>query len=473
VISGEYGVVGAVVSVARDAGGARVIRRLNMPQESFSRFAYFTDSEGGNIVFGGGDQIQGPLHSNDVIKISDTEATFLGPVSTARYIEGKQYGTFRSGYTEYAPKIPLPQMADLMKLKAQAIAGGTYFEGDFKGSAGRATTRIEFIAHDVEGDGRLEGFIRVYQSDDADWVMAAVPENNMRYSRNCGHWHINSSGADFVSARDHGTQGSDNWMASLSSSTTACYLGGAEELNDGQFRANDALGSWRMWTGPVSPQLNRPDASYLFPITRELNPDFKGVIFVDGNVAVSGNLRGRVTVAATGNIVIAHDIRYTVDPSQGTCDDLLGLVAGGNVVVAYTPMNSPWRRGSGQAYFWYDPTPEGVYIDGFILTLNTFTVQDYDRGPDDETQCDGSRSGRGCLFLTGGVIQKTRGPVGQQAGKNALTGYVKRYSYDKCGATEPPPYFPTTGRFSRGTYYEVNPTGFDPVEYFNMLRAGT
>ena len=476
VISGEYGVVGAVVSVARDAGGARVIRRLNMPQESFSRFAYFTDSEGGNIVFGGGDQIQGPLHSNDVIKISNTKATFLGPVSTARYIEGKQYGTFRSGYTEYAPKIPLPEMADLMKLKAQAIAGGTYFKGDFTGSDGRATTRIEFIAHDVEGDGRLEGFIRVYQSDDADWVMAAVPENNMRYSRNCGHWHKNQQTNDstFVAARDHGNQGSgDNWRASLSTSNSRCFLGGSEELFTWQFRPNDGLGSWLPWTGPVHPLLYaRQDAAYLFPITRELNPDFKGVIFVDGDVAVSGNVRGRVTVAATGDIIIADDIRYTINPALGTCDDLLGLVAGGDIVVAYTPMNSPWRRASNQAYFAYDDSPKGVYIDGFILTLNTFTVEDYDRGPDNETECDGSRSGRGCLFLTGGIIQKTRGPVGQQAGKNALTGYVKRYSYDKCGATEPPPYFPTTGRFSRGTYYEVNPTGFDPVEYFNMLRAG-
>ncbi|MFS8638123.1 MAG: hypothetical protein FWJ74_08545 [Gemmatimonadota bacterium] len=475
VISGEYGVVGAVVSVARDAGGARVIRRLNMPQESFSRFAYFTDSEGGNIVFGGGDQIQGPLHSNDVIKISDTKATFLGPVSTARNIEGKQYGTFRSGYTEYAPKIPLPEPADLAKLKAQAIAGGTFFQGDRNAPSGQATTRIEFIAHDVEGDGRQEGFIRVYRSQRADWVVAGDPENNLRNSRNCGHWHIDNQNnvRTFVAARDHGDKGSDDWHASVTNSTRACYLGGADELNSGQFRPNDALGSWLMWTGPVSPQLNRPDASYLFPITRELNPDFKGVIFVDGDVAVSGNVRGRVTVAATGNIIIADDIRYTISPALGTCDDLLGLVAGGSVIVAYTPINSPWRRGSGQAYFAYDDTDEGVYIDGFILTLNTFTVQNYDRGPTSETQCDGTRSGRGCLFVTGGIIQKTRGAVGQQSGKNALTGYVKRYSYDSCGATEPPPYFPTTGRFSRGTYYEVNPTGFDPVEYFKMLRAGT
>src|SRR5690606_17269075 len=103
--------------------------------------------------------------------------------------------------------------------------------------------------------------------------------------------------------------------------------------------------------------------------------------------------------------------------------------------------------------------------------LNTFTVQNYNTGPIREIRCDGSTSGRGCLYLTGGIIQQTRGAVGQQQ-SGGISGYVKRYSYDKCGALQPPPYFPTTGRFSRGTYYEVDPNGFDPVEYFKRLRAG-
>ncbi|HSH46604.1 MAG TPA: hypothetical protein VK966_12240, partial [Longimicrobiales bacterium] len=55
VVSGEYGVVGAVVSVARDGGGGAAIRRMNVPQESFARFAYFTDQEPSTIGFGGGD----------------------------------------------------------------------------------------------------------------------------------------------------------------------------------------------------------------------------------------------------------------------------------------------------------------------------------------------------------------------------------------------------------------------------------
>ena len=36
-------------------------------------------------------------------------------------------------------------------------------------------------------------------------------------------------------------------------------------------------------------------------------------------------------------------------------------------------------------------------------------------------------------------------------------GYVKRYSYDRCAVVNPPPYFPTTGRFLDNRYYELDP----------------
>ena len=48
-------------------------------------------------------------------------------------------------------------------------------------------------------------------------------------------------------------------------------------------------------------------------------------------------------------------------------------------------------------------------------------------------------------------------------------GYVKRYAYDVCGQTDPPPYFPTTGHFVRGHFYEVEPTGFNIATYWPLL----
>ncbi len=36
-------------------------------------------------------------------------------------------------------------------------------------------------------------------------------------------------------------------------------------------------------------------------------------------------------------------------------------------------------------------------------------------------------------------------------------------------ATDPPPYFPTTGHFVRSHYYPVDPVGFDIQDYFDVL----
>jgi hypothetical protein len=469
ITSGQYGVFGSVVADVRDPFGNRLVRRLEIAQESFAKYAYFTDVEPANIAFGGGDQIYGPVHTNDVLKIYSSGATFNGPVSTAKTINGRNYGTFKQGYDENAAYIAMPQMADLLKLQNQAAAGGMVINGDAAGTAGQATTRIEFVAIDLNGDGQVngadEGFIRVYRSNDPAWVVGDLPadfaKNGLRNSLLCGHYH---GGTQFVNAASHPASGPDSWTAALSSISKRCLLGGADDLS-GAFNPGDAKGNWLAWNGPVSPLLlGRPDANYLWPITRLLNPSFKGVIFVNGNVAISGVVRSRVTVAATGNIVIPDDITYATNPGAGSCNDILGLFTGNDVVVADNAINSPVQPGSANNWFTYDDTKD-EFIDAVILALDQFTVQNFDQGATAAEKCETKNWGRGCLYLTGGIIQKTRGPVGVTDGH----GYVKRYSYDACAYSDPPPYFPTTGHFNRGHYYAVNPASFDISSYFAQL----
>jgi len=468
ITTGQYGVFGSIVSVAKDAFGDEVIRRGEVVQESFAKYAYFTDIEPSNISFGGGDQIWGPVHTNDYLKIYSSGATFHGPAETAKKVQGGQYATFDQGYTENAPYIAMPQTADLTKLQVQAAKGNTAFTGTTVGTTGQATIRIEFVALDLNGDGDStdanEGFIRVYQSNDPAWVVADVPSGGMRNSQNCGHYEPNGS---FVTAAAHPNNGPDSWKAALSSSTKRCYLGGSDSLSGG-FVAADGQGQWLKWPGAVSPLVaGRPDAQYLFPISRQLNPDFKGVIYVDGNVAISGKVRGRVTLAATGNIVIADDIAYATNPGAGTCADILGMFSGNDVVVADNTLNAPQIPANGQNYFTYDDTKD-EFIDGVVLALDVFTVEDYASGATKAEPCENELWGRGCLYLTGGIIQKTRGAVGT-IGSVGGTGYVKRYSYDACAYSDPPPYFPTTGHFARGRFFEVNPVGFSVDSLYKML----
>ncbi|MGH7674003.1 MAG: hypothetical protein ACREMV_01920, partial [Gemmatimonadales bacterium] len=45
--SGQYGIYGSVVSVVQDQMANTVVRRVEMQQESFAKYAYFSNQEGG------------------------------------------------------------------------------------------------------------------------------------------------------------------------------------------------------------------------------------------------------------------------------------------------------------------------------------------------------------------------------------------------------------------------------------------
>jgi Tfp pilus assembly protein PilX len=473
ITSGQYGVFGSVVAVVQDASGNKVVRREEINQESFAKYAYFTNIEG-DIVFGGGDQIFGPVHSNDDIEIYNTGAKFWDEVRTGGKIIGAGYGTFVKGFDQYVAKIPLPTTADLTKLKTQAQQGNMAFTSTTSGAAGEATTRIEFVAVDLDGDGSVtgpdEGFIRVYQSSDPTWVVAG-PQSTIHNTYNCGD--INSSkhstySNGFYPAYKHSTSGSHDRDDAMTDATSRCYLGGDPVLTGG-FQATTPSpypsGKWLKWPGTVDPKVTaaRPDdAAYLWPITRALNPNFKGVIYVDGKVAISGVVRGRVTLASTSSIIIADDVRQATDPGAGVCDDILGLFAQQDVIVSDNMINSPVKVGS-SSYKTMDPDGDrNEFIHAVVLALDNFTVEDYDQGPTNAEKCESTNWGRGCLYLTGGIIQKTRGAVGLVDGH----GYVKRYTYNTCALSEPPPYFPTTGHFVKNRIYELDPTNFDVAAWY-------
>ncbi len=465
---GEYGNFAALVAIAQDSSGTKAIRRLDLIQESFAIYGYFTDYEDANIYFGNGDQLYGRVHSNSDIKINGP-ATFHGDVTTAGSFVGANYATFLGDTTSGVTPILMPATGQLTKLEARASPAHLAFTGGSSGNSGQSTFRIQFISRDVDSDGVDEGFIRVYRGSDPRWVTANV-QDSLGATPNCGHNH--ADGAFYTDATD------PYWYHSahdiLTSSTRHCYLGGADELHadsanpGGRFVINDGRGAWVEYPGTVYDSVANEelgDGAYLYPIDRELNPAFRGVIFVDGKVVVSGTVRGRLTLAATGNIIIGDDVVYNTDPGAGTCEDMLGIFSGDSVVVANNTINAPRRAPNTYTYYSYDDT-KSEYIHGSILALKVFTVQEPWAGSTSAEWCNGNSVGRGCLAITGGLIQQSRGTVGYGNG----TGYIKSYSYDSCAETEPPPYFPSTGHFYRGRYYEVDPTGFSIADYYDALN---
>jgi hypothetical protein len=500
VTSGQFGIYGSVVVVVQDAQGEKVVRRAELFQESFAKYAYFTNVEGA-IVFAAGDALMGPVFSNDVIQIGSgsPKPDFKGPVATAKTISNASNGNFESGYTQNAPTIAFPTTTALTKLQTQATIGGTAITSTSSGTVGQATTRIEFVAMDLDGDGDStdidEGFMKVYQvtnTANAWWVVADTngygsTTPGVTASRNCGHVGLSTGTAPhtwfktFYHHATGATQDLRTW-ATANGTNIRCYLGGSDILNDttvgsaihNQFKATDSLGKWLPWAGTIDPRVTAhvgaTYAAYLWPISRNLNPNFKGVIYVTGKVAVSGQVRGQVTLAASDNIIIAASIKYVTDPSAITpCGsdsrDMLGLFSGADVIIADNLINDPFPVTGGGTAKWWDPTGS-VFIQATVLALSNFTVENYATGATNSGLCNGNSDGRGCIFLTGGIIQQQRGAVGLVSGQ----GYKKQYAYDLCASVNPPPYFPTTGHFARGHYYEVDPTGFNIATYWPLLH---
>lgn len=518
--SGQFGRFASIVAEARDPSGARFVRRLELTQESFARYAYWSNREtnnGNTIYFANGDNLWGPVWSNDNISIASSGAWFHNEVGTAKTISGKSYGTFSRGYSENQPVIKLPNNTTLGKLPGYAASGSTNFAVPNSGSAAGVLARVEFVAVDLGGPidstGVDEGFIKFYVANalEDNWLRADWT-GNKNTTTNCGAFYRTAPGQakKFFPASVHGQawfrtllqaggmtaqQATDTSNASLgdimAKSTARCYLGGDPHLvavernsasftaaekqiggEDTTFTANGARGRWLPWPGPVDPRLaaRRADAQYLFPIYRGLNPGTKGVIAFNGTIGVSGVLRGRVTIYSTGTVVILDDVRYATDPSTNKCSDMLGIIAAQNITVADNSVLGPELIQPTGPQFWknFDDTKD-VYLHGVMMAINTsFGAENYDQAPSNANGCEGNQSGRGCLYLTGGLIQESRGAVGLTSGQ----GYVKRYAYDRCAVSNPPPYFPTTGRFIDNRYYEIDPVRFDVAKLFASLVPG-
>jgi len=554
--SGQFGRFSSIVAEARDQRGNGFIRRLELTQESFAKFAYWSNSESNGsstIFFNNNDELWGPVWSNDTISIGTGHAIFHDEVGTAAFISGRSYGTYSKGYKEYQKPIPLPSTATLATLGTIAASSGWDLAATRASSQNEASVadRIEFVAMDLNNSGDStdlnEGTFRYFRGNSdtklrGDWPTAHNPAQ-MADLTMCGDYHYVRTGTGVPTLQFFpGSVHSQNWFRALDSAGykdrplgltwqqardsaikdmsvsvrtmmsqpgAQCYLAGDPHLvatertsaftdpktgsaytsatyqkggTDTTFTPTGVNGAWQSWTATPDSVIRRvrgfangsapngpfQDAKYLFPIDRLFNANAKGVIRVNGNVGVSGTLNGRITLYAKGSIVLLDDLRYANDPVTGVCRDILGLIADKDIVIADNALNTPQTLDGGSSSDIdraVDDTKD-VYIHGVMMALGTsFRVENYNSGPTNVNDCDISSNGRGCIYLSGGLIQQSRGAVGTSSG----SGFAKRYSYDHCAVVNPPPYFPTTGRFQDNRYLELDPAGFNHTQYFKSI----
>ncbi|MBL0169449.1 MAG: hypothetical protein IPP90_01805 [Gemmatimonadaceae bacterium] len=520
--AGEFGVQGEIVSQAVDASGNVAIRRSLVSQQSFAKYAYFTDQsklwDGSILWFANGWTAQGPLHSNDSLYIfsgTPPQAIFKDVVTTAKGVYNKPGGQFNKGPAqEFVAPIALPSTADLNILKTIAAKAGYVFTPTVvSGDSALVTMRIEFVAIDVDGDGNTtgpdDGYFRVYQVRAASaygmgYAMARTPAppgsaptpgggaggDSTLFSYNCGVTSV-VAGRTAVAATFAAipvVAAGANYRAKMLNKQNAydnvnakCFLGGDERLKaTGLFTATDAAGDWLVRSsGSVPAAVSaRLDGAYLWPLSARYNPNFRGVIFVEGRAGISGVVRGRVTIASRNNTVVLHDLQQSVNPgtTSGSCkpdDDIVGVFSGENVLWADNMLNAPQQRrdNSTTGAAWLLPrkdfnpsaTTSDLVVHATALALKSIGTE---RPSPPAGLATTNWVNRGFVRQVGGRIQSRAGQGGTISG-TALHGYTSDISFNKCALNYPPPYFPTTGRWSLSQFYEINPQNFNAATWFS------
>ena len=161
------------------------------------------------------------------------------------------------------------------------------------------------------------------------------------------------------------------------------------------------------------------------------DPSFNGVLLGTGRVNVEGKLDGRLSISSQTNVWIQNDILYERDPRAGLSNDLLGLIAEKNVIIADNAANN-----------------SDCEIHASIFCRDgSFSAENYT-----------SRPVGGELRILGSIVQDERGAVGTFSGSTLKSGFSKRYRYDDrlSDNTYRPPCYPGffTTTFAINSWWE-------------------
>lgn len=385
-----------ILSVGTIYGATETIE-IVARQQSFGKYAYFTDSEvssitGGAIWFFRFDKIRGPAHSNNAggsnfqinyngstQSIFDDMVTAAGP--SMNYNPGsptteadflKVYKNGSRGYQLNVDPIPMPASSD-----AQRDAGWGSTSG-FPGTDGVY----------VPASGGI------YVKGDSTVAMSVVSGNQV---------FTIGQGSTSTKVTVNLTNNTRSVQVGSGAITTIAGAGTGVLYSNGNITSlAGTIGDNKLSSSPVS-----ITARNAYTIAADTN--------AGKNITVTGNI---VYQSAPNPALPINDI---VNLTPGT----LGLIAR-NVTMSTS-------------------CPTNLEIDAQILAGSSSTTNGSFSAASYDTRAVGT------LKIVGGIIQKARGPVGTFNGSTGaiVSGFAKNYWYDPRLADYPPPYFPTTGLYDR------------------------
>ncbi|MEW6059941.1 MAG: hypothetical protein AB1551_07380 [Actinomycetota bacterium] len=392
-----------------------------------------------DITFIGVDNIDGPLHTNDALRIYE-DPHFNGDTSTSyQPTSGDPWvcagspcaPVFKPGDPEYAAALTMPPSNVDLKNETDPVLGGT-------GCLFTGPTAIR-----LNSDGTMDVISPFSKVVNCTWP--ANPTTSMFQRYTITRFTIPSDGGVVYTQNVPSVTSDPNY-------TNGCPFN------------REAIGG----TGSSNPNRTHPVG---FPQRYDITPGSSGMSTTgygcrNGDVFIQGTLNGRLTVAAENNIFLFGSTTYNAG------DELLGLVAN-NYINVYHPVSSSdqgssTRDGScdggcnlrlpgtsststtpslfngttpgtsGMATATGQRALRGPVFNAALLTVaHSFQVQNYTYGPP-FTDYGGSA---GNLSVFGAIAQQYRGAVGTFGWGTLQSGYAKAYSYDNDLTYDSPPHF--------------------------------
>jgi hypothetical protein len=343
-----------------------------------------------------GDNVNGPLWSNDSLDICEAGVSLGGKTSTNTVEARESSSTGSANYCDsggtYTPEvdgstsvgvsktegtklIPPTSLTPIESTVTSNPTWGCHFEGP---------TDITLNGTEVEGSN-------------AKYYTLYKPAKSYSYNY-CRVIYVSPNTASGVKCSVAYTPFSSPYDDPLNSSLTV--------------GSNEYLGG------------NKPNSKNEYEQTTEGSDGGCGDVYVKGSYSRS------LTIVAAGDIVIDGNITNT-SPNKTA---VLGLAATNWVRIFHPVEGNPKPEASctgdaNKTGYLQEPTIEAA----ILADKHSFIVDNYNCG-----------AKLGKLNVVGSIAQNYRGPVASPLNSGTLTsGYEKNYTYNPILATDDPPYFPT------------------------------